>query len=124
MKEKIKVVLKFFFTILYIWFSTLTLSDLLPVCLVRRETQCQCGRTTRETKIVGGAKAERNEYPWQGKTNLILTSFYSLSDNFQFASLYPNTCVEDLSSAETRSSQPLTALRVSRLYYSSSFRFV
>ena len=97
----------------------------LPVCLVRRETQCQCGRTNRESMIVGGAKAERNEYPWQGTKNLILTSFYLLSDNFQFASLYPNTCVEDLSSAETRSSQPLTALRVSRLYfYSSCFRFV
>ena len=32
----------------------------LPACLVRRETQCQCGRTNRE------AKTERNEYPWQG----------------------------------------------------------
>ena len=39
-----------------------------PVCLVRRETQCQCGRTNREAKIVGGVKAEKNEYPWQGNT--------------------------------------------------------
>ena len=43
---------------------------LLPVCLVRRETQCQCGRTNREAKIVGGVKAEKNEYPWQGKSKL------------------------------------------------------
>jgi len=37
------------------------------VCLVRRETQCQCGRTNRdrEANIVGGGPAERNEYPWQ-----------------------------------------------------------
>jgi len=36
-------------------------------CLVRRETQCQCGRTNRdrEANIVGGGPAERNEYPWQ-----------------------------------------------------------
>ena len=39
---------------------------LLPVCLVRRETQCQCGRTNREAYIVGGVKADKNEYPWQG----------------------------------------------------------
>ena len=39
----------------------------LPVCLVRRETQCQCGRTNREVKIVGGVKADKNEYPWQGR---------------------------------------------------------
>ena len=41
-----------------------------------------------------------------------LTNFYQLPDNFQFASLYLNPCVEDLSSAETKSSQLLTALRV------------
>ena len=52
-------------------YSDSAAQHLLPVCLVRRETQCQCGRTNRETKIVGGAKAERNEYPWQGKTNFL-----------------------------------------------------
>ena len=38
----------------------------LPVCLVRRETQCQCGRTNRISRIVGGSDVEKNEYPWQG----------------------------------------------------------
>ena len=37
----------------------------LPVCLVRRETQCQCGRPNREFHIVAGTTAEQNEYPWQ-----------------------------------------------------------
>ena len=36
------------------------------VCLVRRETQCQCGRTNRISRIVGGSDVEKNEYPWQG----------------------------------------------------------
>ena len=37
-----------------------------PVCLVRRETQCECGRRNKETKIVEGVRAERNEFTWQG----------------------------------------------------------
>ena len=44
---------------------------LLPVCLVRRETQCQCGRTNR--------KAEKNEYPWQGKSISKLDLFLLIS---------------------------------------------
>ena len=36
----------------------------LPVCLVRRETHCQCGRTNREGRIVNGVEVEKNEYPW------------------------------------------------------------
>ena len=44
----------------------------LPVCLVKKDFQCRCGRPNREVKIVGGVTAEKNEYPWQGKvqTNL------------------------------------------------------
>ena len=42
----------------------------LPVCLVRRETQCQCGRPNRETNIVGGVDVERNEYPWQVRLSM------------------------------------------------------
>ena len=41
----------------------------LPVCLVRREYQCQCGRPNRETRIVGGVHVEKNEYPWQGRVH-------------------------------------------------------
>ena len=42
----------------------------LPVfCVVRRETQCSCGRPNREVRIVGGVNAEKNEYPWQGKVH-------------------------------------------------------
>ena len=39
----------------------------LPVCLVKKEYQCQCGRPNRISKIVGGVTADKNEYPWQGK---------------------------------------------------------
>ena len=39
----------------------------LPVCLVRRETQCGCGKTFSAGKVVGGVRAEKNEFPWQGK---------------------------------------------------------
>ena len=42
----------------------------LPVCLVRRETQCQCGRPNRESNIVGGTKVEQNEYPWQVRLSI------------------------------------------------------
>ena len=42
----------------------------LPVCLVRRETQCQCGRPNRETNIVGGLSVEKNEYPWQVRLSM------------------------------------------------------
>ena len=41
----------------------------LPVCLVKREFQCGCGRPNRELKIVNGVTAEKNEYPWQGKVH-------------------------------------------------------
>jgi len=38
---------------------------LLPVCLVRRETQCQCGRTNSVTKTEFGVEIEKEEYPWE-----------------------------------------------------------
>merc|ERR1711988_585335 len=38
---------------------------LLPVCLVRRETQCQCGRTNSVTKTEFGVEIEKKEYPWE-----------------------------------------------------------
>ena len=46
---------------------------LLPVCLVRRETQCQCGRTNSVTKTVGGVEIEKKEYPWEGKSRSIVS---------------------------------------------------
>ena len=41
----------------------------LPVCLVRRETQCGCGKANRKSFIAGGNNVEKNEYPWQGKVH-------------------------------------------------------
>ena len=43
----------------------------LSVCLVRRETQCRCGKPNRLSYIVGGKSVEKNEYPWQGKVHQI-----------------------------------------------------
>ena len=48
-------------------FSTGPSQHSLPVCMVRRETQCDCGKTLSAGKIVGGVSAEKNEFPWQGK---------------------------------------------------------
>ena len=47
---------------------------LLPVCLVRRETQCQCGWTNSVTKTVFGVEIEKKEYPWEGMSLSILSS--------------------------------------------------
>ena len=41
----------------------------LPVCLVRRETQCGCGMANGRAHIKGGDNVEKNEYPWQGKVH-------------------------------------------------------
>ena len=41
----------------------------LPVCLVRRETQCGCGKANRASLIVGGGPVDKNEFPWQGKVH-------------------------------------------------------
>ena len=41
----------------------------LPVCVVKREYQCQCGRPNTAMRIVGGRHVEKNEYPWQGKAH-------------------------------------------------------
>merc|ERR1712154_230834 len=46
-------------------FSDSAAQHLLPVCLVRRETQCQCGRTYKKAETVGGVETEKTEYPWQ-----------------------------------------------------------
>ena len=46
-------------------------SHSVSVCVVRRETQCDCGRPNRiANRIVGGGDADKNEYPWQGKVHL------------------------------------------------------
>ena len=55
-------------------YSDSAAQHLLPVCLVRRETQCQCGRTNIETKTVGGVETEKKEYPWEGKSRSIVSS--------------------------------------------------
>merc|ERR1712115_322824 len=39
-------------------------------CMVRRETQCGCGRPNRAVKIVGGVNVEKNEYPWQVRLSI------------------------------------------------------
>ena len=49
----------------------------LPVCLVRRETQCGCGKAFSAGKIVGGDRAEKNEFPWQGKVHPYQTKITS-----------------------------------------------
>ena len=49
-------------------YSDSAAQHLLPGCLVRRETQCQCGRTNSVTKTVGGVEIEKEEYPWEGKS--------------------------------------------------------
>ena len=60
-------------------YSDSAAQHLLPVCLVRRETQCQCGRTNIETKTVGGVETEEKEYPWQGKSKPKLDFFLANS---------------------------------------------
>ena len=37
----------------------------LPVCLVTRQSQCQCGQKNGADRIVGGVDAGKNEFPWQ-----------------------------------------------------------
>ena len=49
----------------------------LPVCLVRRETQCQCGWTNSVTKTELGVEIEKKEYPWEGKFLSIVSSCFS-----------------------------------------------
>ena len=49
----------------------------LPVCVVRRETQCGCGKANRKAHIVGGVSVEKNEYPWQGKVHQYQTKITS-----------------------------------------------
>ena len=56
-------------------YSDSAAQHLLPVCLVRRETQCQCGRTN--IKIVGREGWTFHlgfEYPWEGMSLSILSS--------------------------------------------------
>ena len=57
--------------------SDFAIQHILPVCLVRREYQCQCGRPNRKTLIVGGDNVEKNEYPWQGKVHPYKTKITS-----------------------------------------------
>ena len=46
-------------------------SHSVSVCVVRRETQCRCGKPNRVSYMLGGARVEKNEYPWQGKVHPI-----------------------------------------------------
>ena len=85
-------------------YSDSAAQHLLPVCLVRRETQCQCGRTYKKAETVGGVQTGKIEYPWQGKS-LYKADHCSLhlSFNVQFACQYPMVRVGAQSLAETRS---------------------
>ena len=58
-------------------YSDSAAQHLLPVCLVRRETQCQCGWTNSVTKTVFGVEIEKKEYPWEGKFLSIVSSCFS-----------------------------------------------
>ena len=57
-------------------------SHSVSVCVVRRETQCDCGRPNRVSKIVGGVEADKNEYPWQGKFSIKHWILYIYLINF------------------------------------------
>ena len=55
-------------------YSDSAAQHLLPVCLVRRDTQCQCGRTNIKSCTTLGVEIEKKEYPWEGKSRSILSS--------------------------------------------------
>ena len=59
------------------------------VCLVRRKTQCDCGRTNRLSKIAYGMMTEKNEYTWQGELSLIC-SFKRNKSQYLAIGLYLN----------------------------------